>query len=162
MGVKPRFLALLAVLLVTTACRPVDAGRVDTRLTAEALALLRDWDDRRSQAWTEGDAGALAGLYTPGSRSGRKDRAMLAAYAARGLRVTGLQVQVLDASLRSRAPGRITLEVTDRVIGAHAVSDAFRIPLPRDRPSTRVISLRRVAGAWLVAEVRPVPTPAQP
>ena len=40
---------------------------------------------------------------------------MLAAYAARGLRVTGLQMQVLDASLRSWTPGRITLEVTDRV-----------------------------------------------
>jgi hypothetical protein len=165
--VKPRFLALLVVLLVTTACRPADAGRLDTRrvdtgLTAEALALLRDWDDRRSRAWTEGDAEALTGLYTPGSRSGRKDRAMLAAWATRGLRVTGLQVQVLDASLRSWTPGRITLEVTDRVIGAHAVSDRFRVRLPEDRPSTRVISLRRVAGAWLVAEVRPVPTPAPP
>ena len=46
---------------------------------------------------------------------------MLAAYAARGLRVTGLRTQVLDASLRSWAPGRVTLEVTDRVVGAHAV-----------------------------------------
>ena len=158
---KPRSLALLVVLLVTTACRPADGGRVETRPTAAALALLRDWDHRRSQAWTEGDAEELAGLYTPGSRSGRHDRAMLAAYTAKGLRVTGLQMQVLEASLRSWTPGRITLEVTDRATGAHAVGPTVRIPLPRDCPSTRVISLRRVAGAWRVDEVRPVPPPAR-
>ena len=86
---------------------------------------------------------------------------MLAAYTAKGLRVTGLHMQVLDASLRSWTPGRITLEVTDRVTGAQAVGHGVRIPLPRDRPSTRVISLRRVAGAWRVDEVRPVPPPAR-
>ncbi len=158
---KPRSLALLLVLLVATACRPAEAGRVETRPTTAALALLRDWDQRRSRAWTEGDAEELAGLYTPGSRSGRHDRAMLAAYTAKGLRVTGLQMQVLDASLRSWTPGRITLEVTDRATGAHALGHRGRIPLPRDRPSTRVISLRRVAGAWRVDEVRPVPPPAR-
>lgn len=159
---KPRSFAPLVVLLMTTACLPADAGRVDPRPTAAALGLLRDWDDRRSRAWAEGDVEALADLYTPGSRSGRGDRAMLTAYAARGLRVTGLQMQVLDASLLSWTPGRITLEVTDRATGAHAVGHTVRIPLPRDRPSTRVIWLRRVAGAWLVAEVRPGPTPARP
>ena len=97
---------------------------------------------------------ALTALYTRGSRTGRRDRAMLAAYDARGLHVTRLRTQVLGASLRSSAPGRVTLEVTDRVVGAHAVGGGVRIPLPRDRTSTRVISLRRVAGAWRVDEVR--------
>ena len=158
---KPRSLALLVVLLVATACRPADAGRVENRPTAAALALLREWDHRRSQAWAEGDAEELAGLYTPGSRSGRHDRAMLAIYTAKGLRVMGLQMQVLDASLRSWTPGHITLEVTDRATGAQAVGHKVRIPLPRDCPSTRVISLRRVAGVWRVDEVRPAPPPAR-
>ncbi len=164
---KPHSLALLVVLLVATACGHADAedaGRVDTRRTADALELLREWDHRRSRAWADGDAAALAGLYTRASRTGRHDRAMLAAYAARGLRVTGLRTQVLTASLRLWAPSRVTLEVTDRVVGAHAVGRGVRISLPLDRPSTRVISLREVSGAWLVEEVtdavrRPRPGP---
>ena len=152
---KPHSLALLVVLLVTTSCAHADADPepVETRPTAEALSLLREWDHRRARAWADGDTAALAGLYTRGSRTGSHDRAMLAAYAARGLRVTGLRTQVLNATLRSWAPGRITLEITDRVVGAHAVGRGVRIPLPRDRPSTRVISLRRVSGQWRVGEV---------
>lgn len=150
---KPYPVALLVVLLVTTACGPVDVERVDSRRTADALALLHEWDHRRSRAWTDGDTAALADLYTRTSRTGRHDRAMLAAYAARGLRVTGVRTQVLEASLRSWAEGRLRLEVTDRVVGAQATGHGVRIPLPRDRPSTRVISLRRVSGVWIVEEV---------
>jgi hypothetical protein len=162
--VKPPSLALVVVLLVTSACAHADAERVDTRPAADALSLLREWDQRRSRAWADGDAAALSGLYTRASRTGRHDRAMLAAYAARGLRVTGLRTQVLDASLRSWEPGRVTLEVTDLVVGAEAVGHGVRILLPQDRPSTRVVSLRRVSGAWRVEEVtdagqRPRPVP---
>ena len=152
----PHSLVLLVVLLVTTACAQADPDPdpVETRRTADALALLRAWDHRRSRAWMGGDDAALADLYTRGSRTGRHDRAMLAAYAVRSLRVTGLRTQVFDASLRAWAPGRVTLEVTDRVVGAQAVGRGVRIPLPRDRPSTRIISLRLVSGAWRVDEVR--------
>jgi hypothetical protein len=172
--VKPHLLALLVVLLVTTACAHADpedltpdgsrATRVpiESRRTADALAVLHSWDRRRSQAWTRGDPSALTDLYTRGSLTGRHDIAMLAAYDARGLRVAGLRTQVLGAWLRSWTPRRVTLEVVDRVVRARAVSGGVRIPLPHDRPSTRVISLRRVAGAWCVAEVRPVPQPARP
>jgi hypothetical protein len=144
---------LLVVLLATTACAPAEADRVDTRSTAEAIAVLRAWDHRRAQAWAAGDEAALAGLYTPGSRTGRHDRAMLVAYAARGLRVSGLRTQVLEATLLSRAPGRVRLELVDRMVGAYAVGPGGRIVLPRDRPSERVVSLRRVSGSWLVEEV---------
>lgn len=104
----------------------------------------------------------LSDLYTRGSRAGLHDRAMLAAYLDRGLRVAGLRTQVLVVSLRSWGPGRFTVEVTDRVVGGQAVGGGVRVPLPRDRPSTRVISLRRVAGAWRVTEVRPAPQPPRP
>jgi hypothetical protein len=174
--VKPHLLALLVVLLVTTGCAHPDADPedltsegsrtprvpVETRRTADALALLHAWDRRRSHAWARSDPAALADLYTRGSRTGRHDRAMLAAYTARGLRVTSLHTQLLGARLRSWTPRRVTLEVVDRVVGAHAVGGGVRITLPRDRPSTRVVSLRRVAGTWCVAEVRPVRQPARP
>ena len=45
---------------------------------------------------------ALAALYTAGSAAGRRDRAMLDRYVARGLRVEGLRMQVLAGSVRSR------------------------------------------------------------
>lgn len=159
---KPQCLVLLAVLLVTTACTRADADRAGTRPTADALSLLREWDHQRSRAWAGGDPAALADLYAPGSRTGRRDHDMLAAYADRGLRVIGLRTQVLGAALRFRAPGRMTLEVTDRVVGGRAVGRGLRIPLPRDRPSTRLVTLRRVAGTWRVAEVRPAPRPPRP
>jgi hypothetical protein len=162
--VKPRALALVVVLLVAVSCAHADAEGGGSRRTAYALALLREWDQRRAQAWTDGDPAALAGLYTRGSRTGRHDRRMLAAYVARGLRVTGLRTQVLSARVRSWAPGRVTLQVTDRMWGAHATAPGVRVPLPHDRPSTRTVSLRRVNGSWLVEEVtdaarRPPPAP---
>ncbi|HET6668575.1 MAG TPA: hypothetical protein VFG98_14965 [Intrasporangium sp.] len=153
-----RLLWAVLFLVVTTSCAPADADHPpvpvgETRRTADALSLLREWDRHRSQTWAAGDVAALTDLYTRASRTGDHDGDMLAAYAARGLRVTGLRTQVLDASLRSWTPDRITLEVTDRVVGAQAVGRGVRISLPRDRPSTRVISLRRVSGAWRVEEV---------
>jgi hypothetical protein len=164
-----RLLWAVLLVLATTSCAAADADHppvpvIETRRTADALSLLREWDRHRSQAWADGDAAMLTDLYTHASRTGRRDRAMLAAYAARGLRVTGLRTQVLDASLRSWAPDRVTLEVTDRAVGAQAVGRGVRIPLPLDRPTTRVISLRRVSGEWLVDEVtgaarRPRPDP---
>ena len=175
---------LLVLVATVTACAPTDADRgarrspadravasVDLRehrRVTEAASLLRAWDHRRSLAWSRGDTAGLADLYTRGSRAGRHDRAMLAAYLDRGLRVAGLHTQVLAVSLRDWGPGRFTMEVTDRVVGAEAVGHGVRIPLPRDRPSTRVVSLRRVSGSWRVAEVsdavqqrRPGPRPGR-
>jgi hypothetical protein len=153
-----RLLWAVLVVVAATSCAAADADHppvlvVETRRTADALSLLREWDRHRSQAWADGDVAALTALYTRESRTGRHDRAMLAAYAARGLRVTGLRTQMLDASLRSWTPDRVTLEVTDRVVGAQAVGRGVRISLPRVRPSTRVVSLRRVTGGWRVEEV---------
>jgi hypothetical protein len=173
---------LLVLVAVVTACAPTDAERGERRASVdkehssvgpdhhrrvtEAASLLRAWDHRRSVAWSRGDVAGLADLYTRGSRAGRHDRAMLAAYVDRGLRVAGLHTQVLAVSLRSWGPGRFTMEVTDRVVGVHAVGHGVQIPLPRDHPSTRVLTLRRVSGSWRVAEVtdaaqrrRPGPRP---
>jgi hypothetical protein len=128
---------------------------VDAPEEAEALAVLRAWDGRRARAWADGDVAALASLYAPGSRTGRDDRAMLAAYAGRGLRVSGLRMQVLAAGVRSWSPERFTIEVTDRVASAVAVRRSARVALPVDRPSGWLVSFVRVAGKWRVLEVQP-------
>ena len=62
------------------------------------------WDAARAEAWADGDVRRLGELYTPDSVAGRRDRAMLRAWLARGLVVRGLTTQVL--ALVRGAPGR--------------------------------------------------------
>lgn len=128
------------------------------RAESEAAELLRDWDARRAEAWAAGDVVGLRSLYVAGSRSGEVDVGMLRRYVARGLVVEGLSTQVLSlALLRDPSPGTVRLKVTDRVAGGRAVTrDGAARALPVDEASTRVVTLRRVDGAWLVAEARDV------
>ena len=133
------------------AVAPRRRGEAERRVAA--LAVLRAWDVRRAAAWAAGDEAALAALYTDGSAAGRRDRAMLGRYGARGLRVRGMRMQVLAAKVRTRTTGRIVLVVTDRLAHAVAVRRGTRVVLPRDRATRRTIVLRRVAGEWRVAQV---------
>jgi hypothetical protein len=124
-----------------------------------ALAVLRGWDHRRAEAWRRGDPTALAALYTPGSRAGRRDVADLKRWRRRGLRVVGLRQQVLSLRLahRDRASGRrhrqgIVVVVTDRAVDAVAVDAHRRMPMPQSAWATQRVSLRSTAGAWRVVE----------
>jgi hypothetical protein len=119
----------------------------------QALDVLRDWDGRRRRAWSAGDVDGLRELYVPGSVSGRRDVRMLRAYAARGLRVTGLRMQVRGAGLVRAGPGRAVVAVTERLVGAVARRGGRSVALPRDHYSHRLVRLRREAGEWLVVEV---------
>lgn len=124
----------------------------------EAAAVLHAWDERRATAWADGDVTALRSLYVPGSATGRADVAMLRAWVARGLRVEGSSMQLLRVEVRRTDGSRLTLVVTDRLVGAVAVGPGVRRPLPRDRASTRRIVLVRRAGEWRVAQASPVRT----
>jgi len=100
---------------------------------------------------------ALRRLYTPGSGAGFRDRRLLEAYADRGLVVGGLRTQVLAVRVVGEGRGRLTVEVTDRLVGGQVVgpgTHAAGVPLPRDAPTTRVLVLRRQAGDWRVGSVR--------
>lgn len=116
-------------------------------------AVLAAWDARRAEVWARGDAGALRRLYAAGSGAGEADVRLLDRYTRRGLRVVGLQTQVLDLEVLAREERRLLLAVTDRVVGGEAVGAGGRWPLPSDRPSTRHVELVRAGGAWLVARV---------
>ncbi len=139
----------------------VATGDDDDRLDAatgvqsrqpHALRVLRAWDSARSRAFARGDGAALADLYVAGSRTGAADRAVLRAYRDRGLRVTGMRMQVLSATAMRESQSRIVLLVTDVLTDAVAVAGAERWPLPHDRPSTRRVVLVRIGGQWRVAE----------
>lgn len=139
---------------------PVDRVRA-VGATVAAIDVLRAWDARRAEAWATGDPQALRRLYTPGSRTGRRDRAALAAYADRGLRVTGVRMQLLAVDVLRVTGHRVTLRVTDRLSRAVARGPGGAVVLPRDRPSTWRVRLSRRAGEWRVAEVRPARSPAR-
>jgi len=121
---------------------------------SQALDVLHGWDDARSDAWATGDVGALRRLYVAGSAAGRADVRLLRRYLARGLVVRQLRMQVFAFHVVRRDAGILRVRVTDRVAGGVAVAGRHRLRLPVDRPTTRTIALRRVAGAWRVASVR--------
>jgi hypothetical protein len=126
-----------------------------------AVGVLHAWDARRAEAWKSGDPQELAALYAAGSEAGAADVALLHRYVARGLVVRDMRTQVLGARVLVARPGRLELEVTDRLAGATAVSlDGAAARLPRDAATTRRLVLRRVGARWLMVSVSAV-TPSR-
>jgi hypothetical protein len=121
--------------------------------TTRAVAVLLSWDRRRAAAWARDDADALRSLYVGGSSTGRRDIAMLTAYHRRGLRVTTMLRQVLAVRVRTSEPRALSLLVTDRLVEGRVTGHGERLVLPRSRPATHRIVLRRAATGWRVAEV---------
>ena len=131
------------------------APPVATRPEVAAAEVLAAWDAERAEAWATGDVRRLRALYTPGSVAGHRDATRLRRWLDRGLVVTGLHTQVLSLQEVARAPGRLVLSVTDRIVGGVALGTGSRSPLPVDRSTTRTITLVRQHDAWAVAAVRP-------
>ena len=121
-----------------------------------ASDVLRGWDRRRARAYAKGDLTALRRLYVAGAGAAGQDLRMLRAYTRRGLRVEGMRMQLLEVKVLVERPDRYRLRVTDRLVGALAVAPGTRWRLPRDRASTRVVTLERASAdaPWLVAAVR--------
>ena len=120
-----------------------------------ALALLRQWDERRASAYASGDARALRRLYAPGSVAAAADVALLRSYTARHLVVEGMHMQVLDIRVLQEETGRVVLRVRDRLAGAEVVSKDGRSTLPADQPDARTLTLVRLDGRWVLSAVRP-------
>ena len=140
--------------VVVAAAAPTSRPREETA-RLPAAAVLHTWDGRRADAWASGDVHALADLYVPRSAAGRGDVALLKEYLRRGLRVTGMRMQLFSLRVLHHGPRRWRLLVTDRLARAVAVHAAGSILLPRDGAATRVIGLVRGAdGQWRVTTVR--------
>ena len=139
-----------------------DAGPPAAREVARRLRLLRElrvlrrWDRSRAAAYASGDARALRRLYAPGSGAGAADVSILRAYAARGLVVEGMRLQLIDVRVLRHGRGRMVLQVQERLTGAQAVSGTGRrAVLPADLPDTRTLELLRRGTRWVVDSVRP-------
>lgn len=123
----------------------------------DPVAVLREWDRRRADAYARADAAALATLYTATSAAGRADLAVLGQYADRGLTVQGVQMQLIEVETVRTTPDRLVLDVTDRVRGAVAIGEGTRVPLPGDLPSTRRLTFEQADGGWRISRVLPRP-----
>ena len=133
---------------------PAPVARV---VDVPAADALRAWDEQRSAAYAAGSVRQLRQLYVAGSAAARSDLRVLRGYLARGLVVEGMRTQVLALRVVEQRPRRLRLDVTDRLDGAVAVGGEGRVPLPRDQPDRRAVTLQLGAdGAWRVAAVRPV------
>jgi hypothetical protein len=121
------------------------------------LRLLRGWDRERSEAYATGSASRLRALYVPGAAVGAADLRVLHGWTRRGLRVSGMRTQVLALSVLDASPDRMRLRLTDRLTGAVARGRGGPVLLPRDRASTRELTLVRGGRRWRVAAVRDAP-----
>ena len=138
----------------TAPATPATVAR-DPAVPPDALAVLHAWDARRARAYARGSVAALRRLYVVGARAGSADVRLLRDYLARGYHVQGMRMQVLSVRVLRRGPGRWRLRVTDRLAAATAVGPGGSVALPRDRASTRTLTLVRGAdGGWRVAAVR--------
>jgi hypothetical protein len=131
------------LVLLTTFAR-ADAGCV----------VLDALDERRTVALEHDDPAALADVYVPGSPLRTSDERLLAAYRERGLRLRGAGVETLGCRTTVERPGRLVVDVVDRVTATSVAGTDGERALPRDRPSRHVVELRRTADGWRVAAVR--------
>lgn len=122
-----------------------------------ALAVLNAWHRRRAQAFARGDPDAMRALYVD-ARVATADLRLLARYRRQGVRITGVAHQVLAFRAVRRSERLLVVQVTARLAGGELVGRGFRLPLPRDRPEQRMLTLERAGTRWQVAEVRAVST----
>ena len=153
-----RTVALAALLLAALGCQPPasappTAGAASVGPTLDPVAVLRDWDRRRAEAYAAADAEALRAIYTSASSAGRRDVRLLRRYANRGLRVTAMQSQILEARVRSGRSDQLVLHVTDRLASGVAVGQGRRLPLPAGAPREQVLVLVRADAEWVMAAV---------
>ena len=136
-----------------------DASPADT---APAVAATERWrrtlaslDRRRAEAFSEDRPGLLRSVYSAGSAVLDQDRATLAAYRSRGLRVLDLRMRVLRLRVLDAGPRRAVLVVLERLAAATAVDrSGATTALRSDRPSEHRILLRRTPAGWRIAAVR--------
>ena len=127
--------------------------------TTRALLVLRAWDARRAAAYASGRPGAVRRLYVAGSSAGVADVRLAIRYRSRGLRVVGMRTQVLALRVLGQDRDHWRLAVTDRLAWARARrvgGTRGSVALPRDQPTSHVITLVRTEQGWRMATVRAV------
>jgi hypothetical protein len=161
LSIAVAFVAVVATWLATRNPTPTAAAEPrhstpsapDGSSDARWRRVLDRLDGLRSRAWRRGDPDDLSEVNVAGSAALRADRAMLAAYWSRGLRLRA-RLDFLRVRLVERRPDEATLDVVDRLRPAAATSvSGAVVDLPADQATAHTIVLRRVGGRWLIADV---------
>lgn len=109
---------------------------------------------RRGEAWEQGRPSLLGRVYAAHSPLLARDREMLRGYAARGLRLQRLRLDVVRVDLLARQGDVARLDVVDVLAPVTVSSRAgHRQRLPDDRPSRHLVELRRDAAGWRISQV---------
>lgn len=121
--------------------------------------VLTRLDRARAEAFHRLRPGPLRDVYARGSTLARHDRAVLAAYRARGVRLSPVRLDVTALRVTSSASAAASLRVSLRVVECLApttavLSDGDRVALPADAPTRRALRLVRTADGWRIAAVR--------
>jgi hypothetical protein len=137
------------------------ASRATTAPTTPAAvtnwtAVVTHLDQLRAEAFSEGDAAALARVYAPSSAAYATDVETLRSLASRGLHAQGFTATVQQVRVESATATSGRLRVVDRLSGYQLVDGAGTVVGHGDpRPPTAfTMRLTRVGGAWRVAAVQ--------
>lgn len=119
--------------------------------------VLRDLDRRRERAFVRADPSMLGRVYLRRSQVLRADARLLRAYRRRGLELDSARLRLRSVTPEHRSGRRLTLRVVDRLarVRVRAGEGPWRT-LPRDRPTERIVTLRRTGQGWRIAGVRRV------
>jgi hypothetical protein len=140
---------------------PAPTEPAPTGPALRAAQVLEEWQEARARAYATGDVAALRALHVPGSQAGRRDVAVLRAYAARGVRLdlTARRDRLAVLVVRPRV---LVLRERARlqVVARHAGRERM---LPTDEPQWRRVVLRLLGGRWRLSSATETSgTPREP
>jgi hypothetical protein len=117
-------------------------------------ATLTALDGLRAKAFARLDAALLDAVYRSGSAPWRSDRALLASYRQRDIRVDGLRIEIQRVQVERPGRDTVVLRVVDRFAGATAIDSAGRrTALPAGQPTTRLITLIGSGEHWQISGI---------
>ncbi len=111
-----------------------------------AVRVWEEWQAARAAAYSSGEVGALRRLHDPRSRAGRRDVAVLRAYAERGLTLD-LATRTRRLSVLVARPRLVVVRVVARTRAVARSGAAARV-LPTAPWQRRRLVLRLVDGRW--------------
>ncbi|MET7281289.1 hypothetical protein ABZS29_23830 [Kribbella sp. NPDC005582] len=87
-------------------------------------------------------------VYVPGSQPWQADRALLADYRKRRIRIHGLQIHIDKSTVMQQNSSTVTLRTTDHLAAGEAVDrSGARTTLPPGTPTTHLITLTNAPPA---------------
>lgn len=120
-------------------------------------ARLTALDSARQRAFAEAAPQLLDSVYVADSRALAHDVDLIRSYARRGGRVTGAELRILSCTVISSGRDQARLEIVDVLAPSQVVwRDGMTSELPHDRPSQRIVTMRRTADGWRIAGLQDV------